>query len=91
MSRVKTAYGFLAALDQSGGSTPKALRIYGIPDSVRLGLGDDNGRFASEESFGVGQNLTLLVIFMMSSCTGLRGWRNEHVRQGARDAHTYHH
>ena len=26
------ADGFLAALDQSGGSTPKALRLYGIPD-----------------------------------------------------------
>ncbi len=31
--RVKTADGFLAALDQSGGSTPKALALYGItPD-----------------------------------------------------------
>ena len=34
MTKVKTADGFLAALDQSGGSTPNALRIYGIPDSV---------------------------------------------------------
>lgn len=34
LSKVKTADGFLAALDQSGGSTPKALRMYGIPDSV---------------------------------------------------------
>jgi fructose-bisphosphate aldolase class I len=25
--------GFIAALDQSGGSTPKALRAYGVPDS----------------------------------------------------------
>ena len=25
--------GFVAALDQSGGSTPGALRLYGIPDS----------------------------------------------------------
>jgi fructose-bisphosphate aldolase class I len=33
--RVKTADGFLAALDQSGGSTPKALSLYGIPDDVR--------------------------------------------------------
>jgi fructose-bisphosphate aldolase class 1 len=30
--KVKTADGFLAALDQSGGSTPKALGIYGIPE-----------------------------------------------------------
>ena len=34
MTKVKTADGFLAALDQSGGSTPNALQIYGIPDSV---------------------------------------------------------
>ena len=26
--------GFIAALDQSGGSTPGALRVYGIPDSA---------------------------------------------------------
>ncbi len=26
--------GFIAALDQSGGSTPDALRVYGIPDSA---------------------------------------------------------
>ena len=25
--------GFIAALDQSGGSTPGALRLYGIPDA----------------------------------------------------------
>ncbi|TCR66911.1 MULTISPECIES: hypothetical protein [Rhizobium/Agrobacterium group] len=26
--------GFVAALDQSGGSTPEALRLYGIPDTA---------------------------------------------------------
>lgn len=30
--KVRTADGFLAALDQSGGSTPKALKLYGIDD-----------------------------------------------------------
>ena len=29
--------GFIAALDQSGGSTPGALRLYGIPDSAYSG------------------------------------------------------
>ena len=28
--KIRTAEGFIAALDQSGGSTPKALRLYGI-------------------------------------------------------------
>jgi len=29
--------GFIAALDQSGGSTPKALRLYGVPESAYSG------------------------------------------------------
>jgi len=35
--------GFIAALDQSGGSTPGALRLYGIPDSDYAG--DDEKMF----------------------------------------------
>eukprot|EP00567_Pseudictyota_dubia_P004203 CAMPEP_0197458722 /NCGR_PEP_ID=MMETSP1175-20131217/49431_1 /TAXON_ID=1003142 /ORGANISM="Triceratium dubium, Strain CCMP147" /LENGTH=299 /DNA_ID=CAMNT_0042993425 /DNA_START=72 /DNA_END=968 /DNA_ORIENTATION=- len=34
MDKVCKADGFIAALDQSGGSTPKALRLYGIPDDA---------------------------------------------------------
>jgi fructose-bisphosphate aldolase class I len=34
MSQMKEKSGFIAALDQSGGSTPGALRHYGIPDSA---------------------------------------------------------
>jgi len=30
--KIATGEGFIAALDQSGGSTPKALRLYGIPE-----------------------------------------------------------
>ena len=36
MNKVTKDDGFLAALDQSGGSTPKALKLYGIPDDVRF-------------------------------------------------------
>ncbi len=32
-SRMASAQGFVAALDQSGGSTPKALKLYGIDES----------------------------------------------------------
>lgn len=32
-TRMRSGKGFVAALDQSGGSTPKALRLYGIPES----------------------------------------------------------
>jgi fructose-bisphosphate aldolase class 1 len=33
IDRITTGAGFIAALDQSGGSTPKALRGYGVEDS----------------------------------------------------------
>lgn len=33
-ARITTGQGFIAALDQSGGSTPKALRLYGIEESA---------------------------------------------------------
>jgi fructose-bisphosphate aldolase, class I len=35
--KVKTARGFIAALDQSGGSTPKALSLYGIKPEAYSG------------------------------------------------------
>src|SRR5437667_5281643 len=34
LQKVKTSPGFIAALDQSGGSTPKALRLYGIQENA---------------------------------------------------------
>ena len=37
MAQMSTKPGFIAALDQSGGSTPGALRLYGIPDSEYKG------------------------------------------------------
>jgi fructose-bisphosphate aldolase, class I len=33
LARARSGQGFIAALDQSGGSTPKALRLYGIEDN----------------------------------------------------------
>jgi len=37
MAQMSGKSGFIAALDQSGGSTPGALRLYGIPDSAYSG------------------------------------------------------
>jgi fructose-bisphosphate aldolase class I len=37
MTQICEKDGFIAALDQSGGSTPGALRLYGIPDSAYSG------------------------------------------------------
>jgi fructose-bisphosphate aldolase class I len=42
MEKIRTARGFIAALDQSGGSTPKALRLYGIDEDAWT---DDEGMF----------------------------------------------
>ena len=37
LQRLRDGMGFIAALDQSGGSTPKALAQYGIPESAYAG------------------------------------------------------
>ncbi|MEI6407268.1 MAG: class I fructose-bisphosphate aldolase, partial [Actinomycetes bacterium] len=37
LAKMREGRGFIAALDQSGGSTPKALRLYGIPEDSYLG------------------------------------------------------
>ncbi len=34
LSRIESAQGFVAALDQSGGSTPKALAVYGLDETA---------------------------------------------------------
>jgi len=42
LEKVRTAAGFIAALDQSGGSTPKALQVYGINEDA---WSDDDGMY----------------------------------------------
>jgi fructose-bisphosphate aldolase class I len=37
LEKIKTADGFIAALDQSGGSTPKALGLYGVEENEYSG------------------------------------------------------
>jgi fructose-bisphosphate aldolase class I len=34
LEKMHSGKGFIAALDQSGGSTPKALALYGIPETA---------------------------------------------------------
>ena len=34
LNRMEIGQGFIAALDQSGGSTPKALKLYGVDESA---------------------------------------------------------
>jgi len=40
LEKIKTDNGFIAALDQSGGSTPKALKLYGIDEDAYDGEAD---------------------------------------------------
>ena len=37
LEKMKNGKGFIAALYQSGGSTPKALKLYGIEESAYSG------------------------------------------------------
>ena len=37
LEKVRNGKGFIAALDQSGGSTPKALKLYGIGEDQYAG------------------------------------------------------
>ncbi|MGZ6307485.1 MAG: fructose bisphosphate aldolase [Ktedonobacterales bacterium] len=46
--KVKSGSGFIAALDQSGGSTPKALQLYGIGEGA---YSDDDEMFALMHQF----------------------------------------
>ncbi|MEE4351147.1 MAG: fructose bisphosphate aldolase [Pacificimonas sp.] len=62
MARIVGGAGFIAALDQSGGSTPKALRGYGVDDSEWSGddemfamIHEMRSRIISAPSFGNGK------------------------------------
>jgi len=44
LEKIRTGKGFIAALDQSGGSTPKALRLYGVGEDSYSG---DDEMFAT--------------------------------------------
>jgi fructose-bisphosphate aldolase class I len=46
--KVKSGSGFIAALDQSGGSTPKSLQLYGIEENA---YSDDDEMFALIHAF----------------------------------------
>ena len=59
--RIATGQGFIAALDQSGGSTPKALRGYGVEDSEWSG---------DDEMFGKIHEMRALLINAPSFANG---------------------
>ncbi|HET7606489.1 MAG TPA: class I fructose-bisphosphate aldolase, partial [Sphingomicrobium sp.] len=64
MAKIESGNGFIAALDQSGGSTPKALKGYGVEegawsnDEEMFGLIHQmRSRIISSPSFGSGKVL----------------------------------
>ena len=70
--KVRTQDGFIAALDQSGGSTPKALRLYGVSEDSYSG--DDEmfdqvhamrTRIMTSQSFG-GERILGAILFEMT-------------------------
>jgi fructose-bisphosphate aldolase, class I len=48
LDKMRSGHGFIAALDQSGGSTPEALKVYGIAENAYT---DDDEMFALMHEF----------------------------------------
>ena len=70
LEKVRLEDGFLAALDQSGGSTPKALRLYGIDDDAYVegetsmfdSVHDMRARIMTSPAFG-GDRILAAILF----------------------------
>ena len=87
-AKIRNQPGFIAALDQSGGSTPKALKLYGIEENTYSGeqammdlvhkmgafVGEhaEAGRFIDGAGLGASKTRTRLV-FRNGQCTIKRG------------------
>ncbi|MBW2234668.1 MAG: fructose bisphosphate aldolase [Deltaproteobacteria bacterium] len=72
LDKVRSQDGFIAALDQSGGSTPKALRLYGIEESEYSGDAEMfdkvhamRSRIITSPSFG-GNRILGAILFEMT-------------------------
>jgi fructose-bisphosphate aldolase class I len=72
LDKVRSQDGFIAALDQSGGSTPKALRLYGIGESEYSGdeemfdkVHEMRSRIITSPSFG-GNRILGAILFEMT-------------------------
>ncbi len=69
LEKVRSGSGFIAALDQSGGSTPKALKLYGIPEDAYSGedemfalVQEMRARIVTSPSFG-GDRIVAAILF----------------------------
>ena len=92
LARIKTGTGFIAALDQSGGSTPKALRLYGIDESAYSGdaamfdmIHQMRTRIVTSPVFG-GERILAAILFEQTMDRQIAGagsaeylWTQKHV------------
>lgn len=92
LTKVREAPGFIAALDQSGGSTPKALRLYGIEEKEYQGdaqmfdlVHQMRERIVSSPAFN-GKRILGAILFEMTLERDFAGknaaaylWQDKHV------------
>jgi fructose-bisphosphate aldolase, class I len=62
LQKIKTHPGFIAALDQSGGSTPSALRLYGIKEGAWSNEHQMRARLITSPSF-TGERILAAILF----------------------------
>ena len=79
LQKIQTKDGFIAALDQSGGSTPKALRLYGVEESEYSGeeqmfdkIHEMRSRIITDASFG-GDRVLGAILFEMTMDREIQG------------------
>lgn len=92
LEKVRSASGFIAALDQSGGSTPKALKLYGISEDAYSGdaemfalMHEMRARIVASPSFG-GDRILGAILFEGTLDREIKGeesvsylWGTKHV------------
>lgn len=79
LEKIRTGNGFIAALDQSGGSTPKALKLYGVQESEYSGeaemfdrIHEMRSRIITSPSF-MGERILGAILFEMTMDRQVRG------------------
>ncbi len=91
-AKMKSGKGFIAALDQSGGSTPKALRLYGVEESAYTSesemfdlMHQMRSRIITSPSFG-GDRVLGAILFEMTMDRQIEGmgsaeylWKEKNV------------
>lgn len=79
LNKIESADGFIAALDQSGGSTPKALKLYGLDESAYSNdaemfdrVHEMRTRIITSPSFG-GDRILAAILFEMTMDREIEG------------------